>query len=207
VKKGVSVSPRAINPAAHCVMIFLTPEELIRVLRVFRARGTRDWCMTLVAYRHGLRTSEVCNLRVDDVRNGLIRVQRLKGSMKTVQPLDSHPSEPLLDEVAALRKWLVERPKGASDFLFTSRKGGGLHITQFFRIFQATAKEAGLPSHKRHPRILKYSLVAHLLAQSVDVALINHVLGHVSMNSTLQYVKTNDQQAAAAVEGAIRKTF
>jgi type 1 fimbriae regulatory protein FimE len=205
--KGVAVSNRAIDPAAQCAKPFLTPDELIRVLRVARAHRTRDWCMILVAYRHGLRAKEVCTLRLADVRNGSLSVQRLKGSKKTVQPLDSHPSEPLLDEVAALRQWLLERSKTSSDFLFISVRGGAVHLPQFFRTFQAIAKEAGVQSHKRQPRILKYSLAAHLLARKVDIALIGRVLGHVSLNSTLQYVKTTHQQEAPTVQRAIRETF
>jgi site-specific recombinase XerD len=205
--KGGRISNRTKDSEARFVKTFLTPKELLRLLRVAYTRNTRNWCMILVAYRHGLRTSEVCALKLADVQDGSLSVQRLKGSLKTVQPLGSHPSEPLLNEVEALRKWLVERPKGSSDTLFTSRNGGALHKTQFFKIFQATAKEAKLPNHKRHPRILKYSLVAHLLAQNVSFALINQVVGHVSMNSTLQYVKTTDGQASAAAQGAITEIF
>jgi site-specific recombinase XerD len=94
----------------------------------------------------------------------------------------------LLDEVAALEAWLAVR-RDRSPFLFTSQKGGRLHRTQFFRTFQTLAKQAALPIQKRHPRILKYSLAAHLLAQKTDVTAISRMLGHRSMNSTLQYVK------------------
>jgi site-specific recombinase XerD len=163
--------------------------------------------MILLAYRHGLRTSEVCTLKLDDVSHGSLSVQRVKGCLKTVQPLEGHPSEPLLDEVAAIKKWLKERPSNDSRFLFTSRKGGAVHKTQFFRIFQAIAEKAGVPAPKRHPRILKYSLAAHLLSRNVDLALLHHVLGHRSIDTTLRYIKTTDQQAASAVREAITEIF
>lgn len=199
--------PSGNRPRSVLHRDFLTPEELISVLRLARAQRTRDWCMILLTYRHGLRSAEICALKLADVRNRSLSVQRVQGSLKTVQPLERHPSEPLLDEVVALRKWLAERPDCGSDFLFTSRKRGALHPSQFFRIFQAIAKEAGLPAQNRHPRVLKYSLAAHLLARNVDVVLVNHVLGYRSINSTLKLVTTTDQQAAAAVQGAIRETF
>jgi len=124
-----------------------------------------------------------------------------------VQPLGQHPSEPLLDEVTALQMWLRARPNNRSDSLFPSRKGGALHKTQFFRLFQSVGKKAGLPAYKRNPRILKYSLAAHLLESHVDVVLVNQVLGHRSINSTLKYVKRTDKQAAAAAQEAIVKMF
>jgi site-specific recombinase XerD len=174
----------------------MTPVELLVVLDVARERRTRDWCMILVAYRHGLRTEEVCGLKLGDVRGGALSVQRRKGSLKTVQPLCPNRSEPLLDEVAALRAWLEERPNDGSDALFTSQKGGALDRTQFFRIFQGIAKASGLPAAKRHPRVLKYSLAAHLLAGKTDVAALTQILGHRSRNSTLQYVKAIARRAA-----------
>lgn len=123
---------------------FLSPEEILAVLRTAKGRGVRDWAMILLAYRHGLRASEVCGLRLPDVdlKDGALSVQRLKGSMKTVQPLYSHRGQPLLDEVTTLRAWLKVRPADGSDYLFTSRKGGRLDRTQFFRVFQAVAKAA-----------------------------------------------------------------
>ena len=82
-------------------MMFLTPEELLAVLKVARERNTRDHAMILLAYRHGLRASEVCCLKLADVdvKGGSISLQRLKGSLKTVQPLYRHRGQPLLDEL------------------------------------------------------------------------------------------------------------
>jgi type 1 fimbriae regulatory protein FimB len=170
-------------------MTFMTHEELLTVLKVARQRRTRDWCMLLVAYWHGLRTTEVCGLRLTDLKEGVLSVQRLKGSRRTVQPLYPHHGEPLLDEVKALREWLRVRPNDGSDALFTSQKGGALDRCQFFRIFQSVATAAGLSAGKRHPRVLKYSLASHLLAAHADVAVVSEILGHRSLNSTLQYVK------------------
>jgi integrase len=169
-------------------MAALTREEILAVLKVARQRRTRDWCMLLVAYLHGLRTTEVCGLKLTDLKNGALSVQRLKGSRWTVQPLYFN-AEPLLDEVRGLRKWLSERPAGASDALFTSQKGGALHRCQFFRIFQSIAKAVPLSTRKRHPRVLKYSRASHLLDGNAGVAAVSEILGHRSLNSTLQYVK------------------
>src|ERR1700724_1197299 len=90
---------------------YLSPEELLKDLKIAKARSTRDWTMILLCYRHGLRASEVCGLRLGDVdmKAGSIRIERLKGSLLTVQALSPHRGVPLLDEVAALRAWMKER--------------------------------------------------------------------------------------------------
>ncbi len=60
----------------------LTPEEVLRVLKAACSRSVRDWAMILRSYRHGLRTSEVCNLKLADldVKVQTVMVRRRKGS-------------------------------------------------------------------------------------------------------------------------------
>jgi integrase len=53
-------------------MAYLSPKEVLAVLKTARARSIRDWAMVLLAYRHGLRASEVCDLKLTDadIKNG-----------------------------------------------------------------------------------------------------------------------------------------
>lgn len=190
-------------------MVFLTPEEILAVLKAARGRSIRDWALILLAYRHGLRASEVVSLKLADVdlKAGSISVRRLKGSLHTVQPLYQHRGQPLLNEVFAHRAWLRRRPADGSDFLFTSQKGRKLGREQFFRVFQKVARIAGLPANKRYPHVLKHSLASHLVAGNVNLALVRQALGHRSINSTMQYVGTNDGQAAEAAQKALMELF
>ena len=190
-------------------MAFLTPDETLAVLKAARSRSNRDWALILLAYRHGLRASEVCGLRLADVglKGGSILVRRLKGSVQTVQPRYPHRGQPLLDEIAAIRAWLRERHNDGSDYLFTSQKGGKLDRTQFFRLFQTLAATAGIAADKRHPHVLKHSLASHLVAQNVNLALVRQALGHRSITSTMQYVGTSDGQAAEAAQAALMRLF
>jgi len=86
--------------ANRSTMSFLSPEELLSVLKTARSRSVRDWCMILLEYRHGLRASEICGLQLPDIdqKSGSITAERLKGSLKTVQPIYKHRGQPLLDE-------------------------------------------------------------------------------------------------------------
>jgi type 1 fimbriae regulatory protein FimB len=190
-------------------MNHLTPDELLILLRIARSHSCRDWTMILLAYRHGFRATEVCGLRLSDIdlKDGYISVQRLKGSLKTTQPLYPHRGVPLLNEVAALRRWLQQRPVDGSDYLFTSQKGGRLDRTQFVRLFQRYAVIAGLATEKRHPHTLKHSLASHLVAGNVNLALVKQALGHRSINSTMKYVGTTDSQAAEAAQAVMMGLF
>src|SRR5450759_1484476 len=101
-------------------MIHLEPAEVLAVLKAAKAKGAREFAMVLLAYKHGMRASEVCNLRMNDLdlKNGSIVIERLKGSLRTTQAVTEHRGEPLLNEQRALRDWLRKRPNDGSDFLF-----------------------------------------------------------------------------------------
>jgi integrase len=201
--------PRTTCKQQGSSMQYLEPAEVLSVLRAAKAKGPREWAMIVVAYKHGLRASEVCNIRVDDVdlKNGSLAVSRLKGSLRTTQAVTEHRGEPLLNEHRALREWLRERPADGSEYLFISQKGGRLDRTQFFRLFKAIANEAGLPAEKQHPHALKHSLASHLVAANVNLALIKQQLGHKSIGSTMRYVTTSDQQASKATTSALMTIF
>ena len=201
---------KMLDPKNHGqTMVPLEPAEILAVLRSAKKKGAREFAMILLAYRHGMRASEVCNLRLTDLdlKNGSVVVDRLKGSMRTTQAVAGHRGEPLLDELKALQNWLRQRPNDGSDFLFVSQKGGRLDRTQFFRLFRSIAAEAGLPPEKRHPHALKHSLGSHLVAANTNLALIKQQLGHKSINSTMRYVSITDKQASQATATALMSIF
>jgi type 1 fimbriae regulatory protein FimB len=190
-------------------MVHLEPGEVLSVLRCARAKGIREWAMVLLAYKHGMRASEICNLRLKDIdlKNESIIIARLKGSLRTAQALTEHRGEPVLNELRALRDWLRLRRSDGSDYLFTSQKGGRLHRSQVFRLFRDIAKTAGLPQQKQHPHVLKHSIASHLISANVNLALVKQQLGHKSIGSTMRYVSTTDQQASRATTSALMEIY
>jgi site-specific recombinase XerD len=189
-------------------MTFLTPNELLALLKAARERSTRAWASILLAYKHGLRCSEVCDVRLDDVdlKSNQITVRRLKGSMTNVQNLAKIQGQPLLDEPRAVKAWLAER-NDPSPYLFTSQKGGKLDRSAFFRLFQSIAEAAGLPKGKRNPHLVKHSLASHMVAAGTNLAFIRQSLGHMSASSTARYCHVTDEQAAAETRKALATTF
>jgi len=185
----------------------LTPEEILKVLKV-ASESKRNLAMILLAYRHGMRASEVCELRLSDLdlKNGQVTIRRLKGSLTTTQPLTDHPGQPLLSERRVLRAWLAER-HDATDFVFTSQKGGRIHRSQFFRLFQSTAERAGLSGDRRHPHCLKHALGFSLVAANVNLASVKVALGHKSIASTAIYAVPTDEQVGRAVNAALASLY
>lgn len=176
----------------------LEQSEITAILKLAAAESPRNHAMVLLAFKHGLRASEVCDLRVSDIdlANGTIVIRRLKGSLKSSQDLLDIPGQPLVSEKRVIKTWLAERARhDKSDFLFLSQKGGQLDRSAFYRLFQSLAKRTGLPRTKQHPHCLKHSLGFFLVEQGVPLPSIQQTLGHKSLASTGVYLKVTDARA------------
>jgi type 1 fimbriae regulatory protein FimB len=177
----------------------LTHGEILSVLKVASSESKRNHAMILLAFKHGLRASEVCGLRIGDIdlKNGIITVRRLKGSLKSSQDLLDISGQPLVSEKRVLRAWLEERETyhDRSDFLFLSQKGGQMDRSAFYRVFSQIAERAGLPVGKRHPHCLKHSLGFFLVDQGISLPSIQQTLGHKSLASTGVYLRVTDARA------------
>jgi len=162
---------------------FLTQNELKALLNKAKTTSPRDYCMILLAYRHGLRAKEACNLTVEsaELESKNIRCEREKGSISNWQQLAD-------DEIKAIKTWLRKRPKTESKYLFISRKGSPVSRSQFFRLFKNLAEKVGLSPEKRHPHILKHSLGTHLANAGVPPQVIQNRLGHRNIQNTMVYM-------------------
>lgn len=185
---------------------WLEPKELLAILKAARERSVRDWAILLVGYRHAMRAQELSNLRLADIdfKSGNITINRCKGSMKSIQPLEKRAGQPLLDEPKALRLWLEQR-QDDSDYVFTSQKGGSLTTNAIWRIFQTVAEDAGIQNRSVHS--LKHSRVSHLLAGGSPISEVRQTAGHRALSSTLRYVHSSDSSAAKAARLAEAQIF
>lgn len=186
---------------------FLEPKQLLDILRIARADSQRNHLMILLAYKKGLRASEVCNILLSDIADGDLTVARLKNSKTTKQPLTKQRGEPLLDELRALKEYLPVRIADGGDVLFPSQKGGPMHRTQFFRIFQNYAAQAGLPKAAQHPHILKHSICSHLCQNNLGIEQVQAHVGHRAISSTGVYVKMNQRKVSEKVQNTLLSVF
>jgi integrase/recombinase XerD len=188
---------------------YLTPDEVMAVLTVAKKKSARAWAMSLLSYKHGLRPSECCGLRCEDVdaRAGAVNIKRLKHSLDNRQELLGHRGKPVLDEYLALKAWQKERGDDPSPFLFTSQKSKKLDRTAWFREFQAICADAGIDDDRAHPHVLRHSLATHMVEKHADVLEIKQRLGHKSIASTIVYSHIGDRQADAATKRVLSEIF
>jgi type 1 fimbriae regulatory protein FimB/type 1 fimbriae regulatory protein FimE len=160
---------------------FLTETEIQKLIGVISSK--RDKAIFLLAYRHGLRASEVGLLQRNDFDNKQLRlsIHRLKGSLSGVHPLQA-------DEVRILKSYLRTR-EDSLPYLFPSRKGAPISRAMLDVLIKAYGEKAKLPDNKRHFHVLKHSIATHLLDTGADIRFVQDWLGHANIQNTVIYAQ------------------
>ena len=141
--------------------------------------GHRDATMILVAYRHGLRASEVCDLQWQQIElsEGRLHVHRVKNGIPSVHPIRG-------DEMRALRKLRRDYPKDAH--VFVSERGGPISPIGFHRLIQRLGEVAKMP-FPIHPHMLRHACGFKLANDGHDTRALQHYLGHKNIQHTVRY--------------------
>jgi type 1 fimbriae regulatory protein FimB/type 1 fimbriae regulatory protein FimE len=162
----------------------LTEAEVERLMEATKRNrwGHRDATMVLVAYRHGLRASELVDLRWDqvDFRTASLHVRRVKQGRPSTHPI-------LGDELRALRR-LQREQEPKSPFVFTSERGAPFSTAGFARMVERAGAEAKL-GFKAHPHMLRHACGYALASKGHDTRALQAYLGHGTIQHTVRYTE------------------
>ncbi len=172
---------------------YITEEEfsaLIESTKGSRHRW-RNASMLMVTFYHGLRASELCNLRREDLdlKHGRVWVERLKDSLSTEQPL-------LTEEIRALKRYLNSRGNSQLPWLFLTERGDQFTRFSIHYLVRTAGRRAGL-AFPVHPHMLRHGCGYALANRGYDLRLIQDYLGHRDPKHTTRYTRT----AARRFEG------
>jgi integrase len=166
-----------LRPREH-----LTEREVESLITAAKANrwGQRDATMILVAFRHGLRASELCSLQWSDVEfeTGNLHLRRAKGGATATHPL-------LGDELRSLR---ALKREAKSPFIFVSERGAPFSVSGLAKLIERAGIEAKLP-FKVHPHMLRHSTGYALANKGTDTRTLQAYLGHRSIQSTVRYTE------------------
>ena len=184
-----TVPPRFVPHNEKRPREYLTPaevNELIKVARVRGRNGHRDATAILLAFRHGLRASELCALRWDqfDLQQGFLHVYRLKNGVDSVHPVRG-------TELRALRR--LKREAEVSPYLFVTERGGPMS-TAGFRKTLSRIGEASSLSFPVHPHMLRHACGFKLANDGHDTRAIQHYLGHRNIQHTVRYTELTSER-------------
>lgn len=184
-----TVMPRRAPNADLRTREHLTEAEVERLMEAAKGNrnGNRDATMILVAYRHGLRVSELTDLRWDQVEfaTGALHVRRVKQGKPSTHPV-------LGDELRALRRLRREQqPK--SPFVFTSERGAPFSTAGFARMMERVGRQAKL-AFKTHPHMLRHACGYALANKGHDTRAVQAYLGHRNIQHTVRYTELSPER-------------
>jgi integrase len=162
----------------------LTEGEVERLIAAAKRNrwGHRDATMLLVAYRHGLRVSELVDLRWEQVEfaSGTLHVRRVKRGTPSTHPI-------LGDEMRALRR-LQRDQEPKSPFVFTSERGAPFSTAGFARMVERAGAEARF-GFKAHPHMLRHACGYALANKGHDTRALQAYLGHRNIQHIVRYTE------------------
>jgi len=179
-----TVTPRRLPNAKLRTREFLTEAEVERLMVAAKRNrwGHRDATMVQIAFRHGLRASELVDLRWDqvDLEHALLHVRRLKNGSPATHPLTGK-------ELRALRR-LQREQELKSPFVFTSERGTPFTKRGFQAMVERAGEAAGFDM-KIHPHMLRHACGFKLANDGIDTRTIQAYLGHKSIQHTVRYTE------------------
>jgi type 1 fimbriae regulatory protein FimB/type 1 fimbriae regulatory protein FimE len=181
--KNRAVGPTRRANSWYRTREYLTEGEVADLIDAARGnrRGHRDATMILVAYRHGLRSSEICDLRWEqvDFSSATLHVHRVKNGKPATHPIRG-------DELRALRRLQREGPP--SPFVFVSQRGTPFTTDGFNWLVKRAGRKARLPLTV-HAHMLRHSTGFKLAGDGHDTRGIQDYLGHRNIGNTVKYTE------------------
>ena len=164
---------------------YLTHREIDRLIdaaRRYGRYGHRDATMILVAYRHGLRASEVCDLQWQQIElsEGRLHVRRVKNGIPSVHPIRAATR---CDPFVSYGAITPQTPP----YSFPSAAGQSGPIG-FHRLVQRLGEAAKMP-FPIHPHMLRHACGFKLANDGHDTRALQHYLGHKNIQHTVRYTE------------------
>ena len=168
-------------PTPNATLRYLTPEQVDKLAAAAREHSrypARDVAMIMLAYRHGLRVSELCCLTWGDINltAGTMQVCRAKAGAPAVHPL-----------ARGDRALLTALDRSGSAHLFVGERGEPMTPPGVRRLLRRLGTLAGLG--RVHPHMLRHAAGYKLVNQGTDIRTIQAYLGHRNIVSTVRYTE------------------
>ena len=181
--------------------VVLTLEEVDRLLDAPDAStpwGCRDKAMLETMYATGLRVSELCALRLKDIKfeNHIIVVPKGKGGKQRSVPIGDYALDYLKAYIDGPRK---ENKGRDTPYVFLNRLGTPISRVFFYNEIQKYAEAAHIQK-KISPHTLRHCFATHLLSNGADLRIVAEMLGHAHLSTTQIYTHLSDRRIHDAYE-------
>lgn len=162
----------------------LAEEEVMSI--VSSIKNIKHRAMIMAGYAGGLRVSEIVGLRLNNIdsKRMMIHIQGAKGKKDRMVPL----SKKLLEVLRAY--WRLYKPKV---YLFEGQYGEAYSKRSVQEILQKAKQEVGIQK-KGSVHMLRHSYATHLMEAGTDIRIIQELLGHNSIKTTMRYTHVSKKE-------------
>ena len=181
------------------VLTFDQVERLLDVFDLDDPLQVRNRCILETIYACGLRISECCDLRCDQIdrRSRIMRVIG-KGNKERIVPYYGR-----LNELFDLYEEVYRKEFAPDDFpyLFVSGRKSKISPRTVQLLLENARIKAGI-SIDVHPHMLRHSFATHLLDNGADLRTVQELLGHENLSTTQLYTHLTYDRLKKAVDSA-----
>ncbi len=174
-------------------------DALIGACDLSQREGQRNRAMMETLYSCGLRVSELCNLKMNDIypEQGFMRIKG-KGSKERLVPVSGRALHEI--ELYMPDRAMIDIKPGSEPFLFLSlRRGKPLSRVMVFDIVKDLAAKAGI-TKTVSPHTLRHSFATHLLEGGANLRAIQCMLGHEKITTTQIYTHIDSTRLREEIE-------
>jgi site-specific recombinase XerD len=170
----------------------LSEKEVLHVLDALNGNdppSIRNRAIVELFYGCGLRTTELCQLKVQDVdfQEQTVTILKGKGGKPRVVPIGQYAALYLQRYLDKGRKYMLKGMREDLGFLFLSQRGHPFNKTTINKcVMRSVARKLGTKKYLSC-YTMRHSVATHLLANHVDITYIARLLGHSSLRTTQRY--------------------
>jgi site-specific recombinase XerD len=174
------------------IRAFLRPDEYTKLLSLAGA-SARDYAILQTFLQTGVRVSELCDLRLDEVDlvAGTLHV-RGKGRVERSIRLETKG-------LRALKSWLAVRPQSANDHLFLNQYASPLGARGVRKLVAKYVRQAGI-TKRASPHTFRHTFGTYKAKRGVSPFQLKEWLGHANLNTTQIYVHMAEQNDGKLME-------
>lgn len=161
-------------------------------------KGLLDLVMIEMCYYCGLRVSELCNLKIEDINFTALHLKVLgKGSKERIVPFS--------EELASyLTLYLHQREKIVNPFVFVHQNGKRVSRQYLFLEIKKYALEKGIKKNI-HPHLFRHTFATNLLENGANLRQVQALLGHKNIETTEIYTHVSKKKEREIYDKAMKR--
>jgi len=175
-------------------LIILSTKEIEKLLeqpKTTDLKGQRDKAMLETLYATGIRVTELVNIKVSDVNLNTGHIKVKKKSKERAIPIGNIAMKCLKDYMMNARPLLIKTEQ--EDTLFINTNGQQMTRQGFWKILKHYKEEAKIEKELT-PHTIRHSFAVHLLQNGAEIKMVQEILGHTDVASTIMYTQMADMR-------------